>query len=169
MKKIIITGIVIAACVVLCAALWPRNAEDKVIPVTQGKPTVSANVAATQEEPLHIIFSADTQSPGPAETKESTTEKEQASSPPDEAILEPEVTSTPEPTSTPSSVPKPTSSSAPSSSDPKPGTIAVIDGNRCMWIPASAGSRMREAAPKEQRSAVPAMSLPATKSDKCNL
>jgi len=122
MKKIIITGIVIAACVALCAAVWHRSSENKVIPVTQEKPTISANVAATQEEPLQIIFSADTQSPGPAETEESTAEKEQASSLPDEAILEPEAIGTPEAVSTPSS-------------DPKPGTIAVIDGNRCMWIP----------------------------------
>lgn len=106
MKKQITAGITITACVALCAAVWPQSADDddKVIPVTPGKPTVSANVAATQEEPLQIIFSADTQSPGPAETEESTAEKKQASSPPP-------------------------------SSDPKPGTIAVIDGNRCMWIP----------------------------------
>lgn len=96
---------------------------------------MSADVAATQEEPMQIIFSADTQSPGPAETVASTAEKKQASSPPDEAIPEPETIGTPEPVSTPSSAPKATSSSAPSSSDPKPGTIAVIDGNRCMWIP----------------------------------
>ena len=106
LKKQITAGITITACVALCAAVWPQSADDddKVIPVTPGKPTVSANVAATQEEPLQIIFSADTQSPGPAETEESTAEKKQASSPPP-------------------------------SSDPKPGTIAVIDGNRCMWIP----------------------------------
>lgn len=135
MKKYIITGIVIAACVALYATVWPRSAEDKVIPVTPGKPTVSANVAATQEEPMQIIFSADTHSPEPAETEESTAEKEQASSPPDEAILEPEATDKSDPTSTPSSVPKPASSSTPPSSDPKPGMIAVINGNRCMWIP----------------------------------
>jgi len=135
MKKIIITGIVIAACVALCAAVWHRSSENKVIPVTQEKPTISANVAATQEEPLQIIFSADTQSPGPAETEESTAEKEQASSLPDEAILEHEATGAPEPTSRPSSAPKTAASSVPPSSDPKPGTIAVIDGNRCMWIP----------------------------------
>lgn len=131
MKKNIITGIIITACVVLCAAVWPRYAENKVIPVTQEKPAISADLAATQEEPLHIIFSADTPSPEPAETKESTAEKEQASSPPDEA----EATGTSEPTSTPSLVPKTATSSAPPLSDPKPGTIAVIDGNRCMWIP----------------------------------
>ena len=137
MKKQITAGITITACVALCAAVWPQSADDddKVIPVTSGKPTVSANVAATQEEPLQIIFSADTQSPGPAETEESTAEKEQASSLPDEAILEHEATGAPEPTSRPSSAPKTAASSVPPSSDPKPGTIAVIDGNRCMWIP----------------------------------
>lgn len=122
MKKQIITGIAIIACVAMYAVVWPRSAEDKVIPVTQEKSAISADVAATQEESMHIIFSADTQSPKPAETEESTVEKEQTSSPPNEAILEPEATGTPEPTST-------------TSSDPKPGTIAVIDGKRCMWIP----------------------------------
>lgn len=134
MKKIIITGIAIIACVALCAAVWPRIAGDMVT-VTPEKPAMSADVAATQEEPMHIIFSADTQSPEPAETEESTAEKEQASSLPDEAILEHEATGAPEPTSTPSSAPKTAASSVPPSSDPKPGTIAVIDGNRCMWIP----------------------------------
>jgi hypothetical protein len=134
MKKNIITGIVIATCVVLCAAVWPRIAKDMVT-VTPEKPAMSADVAAAQEEPMQIIFSADTQSLGPAETKESTAEKEQASSLPDEAILAHEATGAPEPVSTPSSAPKTAASSAPHSSDPKPGTIAVIDGNRCMWIP----------------------------------
>ncbi|MCR4441095.1 MAG: hypothetical protein QHH10_02505 [Peptococcaceae bacterium] len=134
-RYITITCITITAYVAMYAAVWPQNSENEVIPVKQEKPVISADVAATQEELMQIIFSADTQSPGPTETEESTTEKEQASSPPDEAILEPEATGTPEPTSTPSSAPKPTSSSAPPSSDPKPGTIAVIDGNRCMWIP----------------------------------
>jgi len=92
-------------------------------------------MAATQEKPLQIIFYADTQSPETAETEESTAEKEQASSPPDEAIPEREATGTPEPTSTSAPAPKPAVPSAPPSSDPKPGTIAVIDGNRCMWIP----------------------------------
>jgi len=134
LKNQIIAGITIAACVTLCAAVWPRIAGDMVT-VTPEKPAMSADVAATQEEPLHIIFSADTQSPEPAETEESTAEKEQASSLPDEAILEHEATGAPEPTSTPSSAPKTAASSVPPSSDPKPGTIDVIDGNRCMWIP----------------------------------
>ena len=131
MKKQIIAGIAITARVTLCTAVWPWSAEDKVIPATPEKSAVSADVAATQEEPLHIIFSADTLSPDPAGTKESTAEKEQAPSPLDEAGT----TGTPGPTSTPSLAPKPTASSALPSSDPKPGTIAVIDGNRCMWIP----------------------------------
>ncbi|MCL5059041.1 MAG: hypothetical protein M1130_13870 [Actinobacteria bacterium] len=131
MKKQIIAGITIIASVSLCAAVWPRSTRDEVIPVTQGKPAVSADIAATQEEPPRIIFSADTQSPKTAETKESTTEKEQVSSPPDEAGT----TGTPEATPTPSPTPSPAASSTPPSSDPKPGTIAVIDGNRCMWIP----------------------------------
>lgn len=91
MKKQIIAGLTIIACVTMYAAVWPRNSEDEAIPVTLGKPVVSANIAAIQEEPLHFISSADTQSPEPAETEESTAEKEQSSSPPDEA----EVTDTP--------------------------------------------------------------------------
>jgi hypothetical protein len=135
LKKQITAAITITACVALCAAVWPQSADDKVIPVTPEKLAMSADVAATQKEPMQIIFSADMQSHGPAETVESTAEKKQASSPPDEAILEPEAIGTPEAVSTPSSAPKTAASSAPPSSDPKPGTIAVIDGNRCMWIP----------------------------------
>lgn len=98
--------IAIIACVTMYAAVWPQNSENEVISVKQEKPVISADVAATQEKLMQIIFSADTQSPGPAETEESTTEKEQASSSPDEAILEPEATGAPEPTSTPSSDPQ---------------------------------------------------------------
>lgn len=130
MKKQITAGITIIACVAMYAVVWLQSTEDKVMSVTQEQTTISVDVAATQEESMQTIFSADTQSPEPAETEESTAEKEQASSPPDEAILEPEATGTPEPTSTTSLAHKPASSS-----DPKPGTIAVIDGNRCMWIP----------------------------------
>lgn len=130
MKKQITAGITIIACVAIYAVVWQRNAGDEVMPVTQEKSAISANMAAMQEEPLQIILSADTQSPKTAETEESTTEKEQASSPPDKT----EAIGTLEPASTPSPAPKPAASSAPPSSDPKPGTIAVIDGNRCMWI-----------------------------------
>ena len=38
MKKYIITGIVIAACVALYATVWPRSAEDKVIPARRENP-----------------------------------------------------------------------------------------------------------------------------------
>lgn len=51
----------------------------------------------------------------PVET-EITAEKETEPAPPAESTL------------------RATSKSAPASSDPKPGTIAIIDGNRCMWI-----------------------------------
>lgn len=131
MKKIIFICTVITTCVAMYAAVWPRSAGDKEIPVTQEKPPASADIATTQEEPPHIIFSADTQPPEPARTEESTAEKEQAPSPPDESGT----TDTPKPTSTPSPAPKQAVSSAPSSSDPKPGTMTVIDGNRCMWVP----------------------------------
>jgi hypothetical protein len=135
MKKNIITCIVITACIALYVTVWSQSTEDKIIPVTPEKPAVSADVPASEEEPMQIILSTDMQSPEPVETEESTAEKEQTSSPSDEAILEPEATDKSDPTSTPSSAPKPASSSTPPSSDPKPGMIAVINGNRCMWIP----------------------------------
>lgn len=121
----------VIACVALCAAVWPQNTEVGDLPTEPVKTAVTASVATAHEEPLHIIFFADTKPPEPAGTEESTAEKGQAPSPPDEA----RTTGIPEPTSTPSLAPKSATSSASPSSDPKPGTIAVIDGNRCMWVP----------------------------------
>ena len=90
-----------------------------------------ADMATVMEESPLIIFSVDAQSPVPMGTEELTSEKEQAPSAPDEA----ETRGMAEPTLTPSPTPRPAASSAPSSFNPKSGTIAVIDGNRCMWVP----------------------------------
>lgn len=124
-------GIAVIACVTLCAAVWPRNAEVVDLPMESVKTDVTSAVATPQDNPPRIGFSADSQPPELAGTEESNAEKEQAPSTPDESGI----IDTPKPTSMPSPVPKPAVSSAPSSSDPKPGTIAIIDGNRCMWVP----------------------------------
>lgn len=125
MKKHIITGIVITACVALCAAVWPRSVEGGKVPAEPVKPAVIAEIEAGSEETSQIVLSADTHAPElvavaksePAETEVITTEEKTEATPPIE------------PASKPATI-----SSSPSS-DPEPGTIAVIDGVKCMWIP----------------------------------
>ena len=131
MKKLITAGIAAIACVALCAAVWPRSTEVGDLLAESEKVAIRAEIEARPTEPSQIFISADSQSPETADIEESTAEKEKASSPPDEAGT----TGTSKPTSTPSTTPKLAASSTQPSSDPKPGTIAVIDGNRYMWVP----------------------------------
>ena len=125
MKKYIVTGIIITACVTLCAAVWPRSVEDGKVPAEPVNPAAIAEIEAKPEETSPITFSADNSVPEPetvaesepAETKEITAEEKTEPTPPIEPAQEPAAVS---------SLP---------SSDPKPGKIAIIDGERCMWIP----------------------------------
>lgn len=63
MKKQIIAGIVIIACVALCAAVWPRSAEVGDLPAEPVKPAVSAEIEARSEKTPHIFISADMHTP----------------------------------------------------------------------------------------------------------
>lgn len=69
----------------LCRAVWPRNTEVGDISIEPVKIAVTADVAATLEEQLQIINSADSQPPELAGTEESKAEKEQAPSTPDKS------------------------------------------------------------------------------------
>lgn len=83
MKKHIITGIAIIACVALCAAVWPRNAEVEDLPAELIKPAVVTEIKARLEKTPEILHSANTHTLEPEtvaeyepERADITTEKE---------------------------------------------------------------------------------------------
>lgn len=129
MKKLIIAGITVTACVALCAAVWPRSTEVGDLPVEPSISAVNAGIEARSEETSEILSSADTHSPEPKLIAESeptepkiTTEKEtqiQAPQPTPPATLTPAVTS----------------KSSPASSEPKSGNKKVIDGKPYVYVP----------------------------------
>ena len=130
MKKLITAGIATIACVALCATLWPRNAEDGVIRHTR-KTRCERQHVNSKGRIAAYHFLCRYAVPRNSRNRRIYSREEQAPSTLDESGT----TDKPKPTSTPSPAPKPAVSSAPLSSDPKPGTIAVVDGNRCMWVP----------------------------------
>ena len=123
MKKIT-TGIAVIACVALCAAVWPRSAEVGDLPTEPVNTAVTAEIEARPEKILEILLSGDS----PAPEVEVIAESEP---PKTEITAEEKTESAPpaEPTS------RTVSKSASTSTEPNPGTIAVIYGNRCMWVP----------------------------------
>jgi len=121
MKKQIIVGIGITACVTLCAVVRPRSAEVEELPAEPTISAVSAEIEARSEETLDIFISADTPAP----------ETEPV------AISEPEVTDVtaeketekPVPTQTAQAV-KPTASS----SEAHNGDVRVVDGEKQIYL-----------------------------------
>lgn len=131
MKKQIISGIAIIACVALCATVQPWSTEVGNLSAEPEKVAVTADIGASQKEAPPIILSADPHTPEMEAVAESEQYKidittEEKTEPPLSAAT---VSKT---APTPSVTPK---ASTQSSSDPKPGTIAVIDGVKSMWIP----------------------------------
>jgi hypothetical protein len=60
MKKQIIAGIVVIACVALYIAVWPRSAEVGDLSAETVKPAVTDESAARPKEMTQIFLSADT-------------------------------------------------------------------------------------------------------------
>lgn len=118
MKKQIMAGIAIIACVALCAAVWPRSAEVGDLPAEPVKTAVTAEIESRSEEMPRILISADMPTPAP----EAVTESE----PPITEITAGEKTELAQ---------KPVSKSAPASTEPKSGDRTVIDGEPHVWIP----------------------------------
>lgn len=121
MKKQIIIGITVAACVALCATVWLRDAEVGNLPAMPVKATVSTEIEAQSEEIPHILLSADSPAPEVKEVVESeppiteiTAEKES---------LKPAQAQTEQPV-------KPTASS----SEPHNGDVRVVDGERQIYL-----------------------------------
>ena len=111
MKKQIIVGIGIIACVALCAVVWQWNAEVEDLPAEPVKAAVSAEIEVRPEETPHIFISKDVPEP----KAEVITEDE-----PGVTGVTPEE-KTEKPTSTPSLKPQAVSKSAPASTELKSG------------------------------------------------
>jgi hypothetical protein len=122
MKKHIITGMVIIASAALCATVWPRSIGDGKVSVELVKPAVITEIETSPEGTLPIFLSDDIYAPEPkgAEVSESA---------------ETEVKTTEEKTETTPATPTKTEASVMPSSDPKPGTVSVINGEQYMWVP----------------------------------
>lgn len=124
MKKQIIIGIGTIACVALCAAVWPRNAEVGDSPAELVKTAVTPEIEARPEETPHIIISAVT----PASEVEHVSES---------ALKETEATAEEKTETAPPAVTTFQAESKPESisNEPKPGDRTVIDGEPHIWIP----------------------------------
>ncbi|QHA01461.1 DUF6550 family protein [Dehalobacter restrictus] len=124
MKRYIITGIVIITCVALCNVVWLRNAEIGDSPEKPVKNAVAAEIEPRTEEMAEIFL----YDGNPTHQIEAATESELSKT---EITAEEKTESSPPADPTFRAVSKPT----PNSIVPKPGTIAVIDGIKSMWIP----------------------------------
>jgi len=134
MKKQIITGIGIVACVALCAAVWPRSTEVENLPIEPLKSAVSAEIEARSDETRQILLSADT----PADEASAATEIE---------LLKTDITAEEKTETSPpmESAPPAVSKSEPTSTEPKPGTIALSRVSNQCGCQVSGGSRMKVA------------------------
>ncbi|HYE84342.1 MAG TPA: hypothetical protein VEG39_19530 [Clostridia bacterium] len=124
MTKQITAGIAVIACVVLCAAVWPRSAEVGDLPAEPVNAAVSAEIEARAEEKPQITPSDD----APAPETETVAESEP---------LKTDITTEKETESATAIAPAPhaVSKTAPVSTELKSGDRAVIDGKLNIWIP----------------------------------
>ena len=116
MKKIIIVGIGIIACLASCAAVWLWNVEVGDLPAEPAKTAVTAEIKARSEEIPQIFIpeleaTAESESPKTDITAEEKTE------------------------TVPPAAPKLPKTQAQPSSNPKSGDRAIIDGRPHIWIP----------------------------------
>lgn len=120
-KKQIIIGITIIACVALCAAMWPRSAEVGDLPAEPVKTAVNAKIEARSEETSQIILSADTPEPEKEAVAESEPQKTEITA--EKETQKPASAQTVQPF-------KPT----PPSSEPHMGDIRFVDGEKKIYI-----------------------------------
>lgn len=124
MKKQIIAGIAVIACVALCAAVLPRSGEVGDLPVESEKAAVSAEIEARSEEMPQILISADIPAPVAETVTGSKSPKIEVTA---EEKTEPALPSVPESNAVPKSISV--------STEPKSGDRSVIDGKPHVWIP----------------------------------
>ena len=74
MKKQIIAGIAVIACVAMCAAVWLRSAAVGDLPAEPSIPAANAKIEARPSETLHILLSDITPTPKTKAVSESEPE-----------------------------------------------------------------------------------------------
>lgn len=121
MKKQIVAGIAVIACVALCAAVWPRNAEVESLPAEPIKAAVIAEIEACSEETPHIFISTDAPAP--------EAEVEAESEPQITEITAEKETEQPAPTQTSQQV-----KLAASSSEPRNGDVRIVNGEKQVYL-----------------------------------
>ena len=135
MKKFIMTT-VIAACIALCAAVWPQSKVVKETPVSPPTPAVCATEAAVAELKTEVQTTPTSEKekeavPPTAPQKEVPTESEPM---PIEAPAAPRLQPTPEPRMTsetaPEDAPESTSElpAAQTTSEPQTGNMVYVEG-----------------------------------------
>ncbi len=121
MKRQIIAGTSIIACVALCAAVWPRSVQVEKLPVEPVINATNAEIEARAEETPDIFISAETPAP--------ETEPVAISEPEATGITAEKESEKPTPTQTAQAA-KPSSSS----SEAHMGDVRVVDGEKQIYI-----------------------------------
>ncbi|OPY55983.1 MAG: hypothetical protein A4E55_02304 [Pelotomaculum sp. PtaU1.Bin035] len=122
MKRLFIASIVVIACVALCAAVWPRNAEVGDLPAESAETAVNDEIEARSEEIPQIFIPVDAFNPELEATAESESPKT-------------DITADEKTETVPPATPKLLKTQAQPSSNPKSGGRAIIDGRPHIWIP----------------------------------
>ena len=151
MKKFI-TATVIAACIALCAAVWPQSKASEETPVQPSTPAVCATEATVAELKTEVETTPPTEkekeaSPQTEVPQEVPTESEPA---PIEMPAAPQVQLTPEPEMASEATPKPTPEPFPEPPTvqktvaPQPGDMVYVEGFG--WIESQGPNRVEYAA-----------------------
>ena len=151
MKKFIMAT-VIAACIALCAAVWPQSKASEETPVQPSTPAVCATEATVAELKTEVETTPPTEkekeaSPQTEVPQEVPTESEPA---PIEMPAAPQVQPTPEPEIASETTPKPTPEPFPEPPTvqktvaPQPGDMVYVEGFG--WIESQGPNRVEYAA-----------------------
>ncbi len=123
-KKQIIVGVGVIACVALHVAVWPWSTEVGVLPSEPAKAAVVSEIEAQSEKRSHIFVSADALAPETEAVSEGKLEVTTITAEKETETMRPA-----EPTS------RAVSKSAPAFTEPKSGDRTVIDSKPYIWIP----------------------------------
>ncbi|WP_206811296.1 hypothetical protein [Paradesulfitobacterium ferrireducens] len=125
MNKVISADIAITACVILCAAVWPRSYESRDVPAETVKTGVNTKIAAKPGEVPQLIISVENNAPEPEPAVEIEPIKQAA----------PVIVDSSELSQPAKSASKSISLPVQPSADLKPGSKTVIDDKPYIWIP----------------------------------
>lgn len=127
MKKFII-AVVIAACLALCAAVWPQGKVVEEIPKPTQEITENTPEAHTvsPEENAEVLPQAEKEHTEPLQPEPSMETVPEPEAAPTATPVVPEVQPTPEPKTTPEPAPDP--APAQTAVDPQPGDMVYVPG-----------------------------------------